>query len=120
MLNEMYRRGQMDALEKFAATDVHTLVSALSALDPNAGAMVAGMTAPDGGVLGHLFRTGVGAHGGKALGTGFGQSVGGLIAMLLKQNPKALREIGGQLGGMAGGATGGHVGHNWAQQASYS
>lgn len=120
MSPEMYRRGQIDALQKFAATDVHDLVTSLSALTPAAGAMASGMTAPEGKGIGYATRTGLGAVGGRAVGEMGGVGVGEILAALLNKNPALYREVGGSLGRLVGGATGGHVGHHWAERAAFN
>jgi hypothetical protein len=125
MLPEMYRRGQVDALETFigagrqkSAASVHDLVTALSAISPASGSLSAGMTAPEGHGVGSAIRTGLGAQSGNMLGASAGASIGDILATLLKKDPALFHSIGSRAGAAAGGALGGHVGHNWAQHAA--
>lgn len=120
MSSEMYRRGQSDALYKFAAADVHKLVTSLSALTPSAGALAAGMTAPEGKELGYTLRTGLGATGGKHLGASAGEGLGEILAVLMHKDPALYKALGSSLGAGIGSATGGHVGHHWAERAAFT
>lgn len=108
------------AAQSKAAADVHDLVTAMSAINPGAGSLAAGMTAPEGHGVGYATRTGLAGIGGRTVGETAGSAIGDILATLLKKDPGLFRRIGERAGATAGGALGGHVGHNWAQQASYS
>lgn len=111
MSDEMYRRGQIDALTKFAAADARQLSALMSGVSPAAGGLSAALTAPDGESLSRGFRTGLGAYGGQTLGGNVGGSLGTLLAFAANKDPQLYTMIGEQFGRMGGGALGGHIGY---------
>lgn len=115
---DAYIQGAKTCLIKFgydsSAND--RLIAALGAVSPAAAGVGAGMTAPEGYMLGSAARTGLGATGGQFAGEAGGELAGRVLAGLLKQNPELFSSIGARAGKHLGSAVGADVGNTWAKQ----